>query len=817
MSTDTAPIAPGDPATQPVTCTHCGLPVPRGLVEPDTAEQFCCNGCRTVYEMIHACGLDGYYTLRDDATGDMQQARTTSRSYKEFDEPDFAEQHITTSPAGLKTIELYLEGVHCTACVWLVERLPMIEPGVVECRLNYRQHTARITWDDTATPMSKVARRLDRLGYPPHPLHDATDTELHRMENRKQLIRIAVAGACAGNAMLAAIALYAGDAQGMAESYRSLLRWTSMLIGIVALLGPGRVFFRGAIAALRTRVPHMDMPIALGLGVGGIAGAWHTVTASGEVYFDSLAALVFLLLLGRYIQYRQQRRADERLSALYALTPRTALRVQGDELVETAIESLRPGEIVEVPAGGSVPVDGVVCRGNSEVDRALLTGESIPVAVTEGDAVNAGSVNLASPIRVRVDAAGQATRLARLIELVSHAAGDKPRIVQFADRISGWFVVVVSLAAAVTFAVWWSHNPAEAVDHAVALLIVACPCALGLATPLAVAVAIGRAARNKVLIKSGHVLEQLAGRGTIVLDKTGTLTEGRMTLASWWGDESIRPAVAALEKQCQHPVADALAGDGKVDETIDAQIVQRSSNGIEGSAGDRSYAIGSVSFIESLGITIPPAATEQIQRNLTDRLTPVVVAVDGGVSAVAGVGDALREETRRAIDALQEMGWRLHIASGDHPEIVSHIAGQLGLDPADARGGMSPEDKLDRVRELGEAGPVVMVGDGVNDAAAMAASSVGLAVHGGAEAALAAADAYFASPGLGGVTRLFIAAKRTLRTIRLALGVSLAYNAVAVALAAAGIIGPLIAAVIMPLSSLTVVLIAMSANTFDEA
>lgn len=801
-----------------VSCAHCGLPVPAGLIEPGEDRQFCCAACRTVYQAIHQCGLESFYSVRDDADWQQQRAQHTDRAYTEFDDDSFIDQHTTARPDGLKSIELYLEGVHCSACVWLVEKLPAVASGVIESRLNLRRRVAAIVYDPARIELSDLARRLDRLGYPPHPLHDADAAAIERVENRRHLVRIAVAGACAGNAMLAAIALYAGDASGMADEYRHLLRGVSALIGLVALAWPGLVFFRGAWSAIRTRTPHMDLPIALGLAVGGSAGLINTLRGAGEVYFDSLATLVLLLLVGRYMQYRQQRRADERLASLFALTPRRARRVQGDDAVDVPVEALRVGELVAVHAGESIPVDGVVCDGHGVVDTSLMTGESAPVAVEPGDGVSAGSVSASARLTVRVEASGDATRLARIARLVADATRDKPRVVQFADRVSGWFVTIAVLAATATFFGWLHVGFTRAADHAAALLIVACPCALGLATPLTLAVSIGRAARRGVLIKSGHVLERLARPGVIVLDKTGTLTHGAMTVTDWWGDRAALPLAAAVEAESTHPVGRAIvaAWEG---EPPAATNVTHDRSGVVGVVGDRRIVVGSRRHVESQGVEIDEQARQAITRALAEARTPTVIAADGCVAAVASVGDALRDEAPAAVRALRRIGWRPIIASGDHGDVVAATAQQVGIPGDDAIGHMTPDDKLALVKRLRDEQPgraVVMVGDGVNDSAALAAASVGLAVHGGAEAALAAADAYFASGGPRRVVDLIAAAHRTLGTIRLTLGVSLAYNVVAVALASAGVIGPLIAALLMPLSSFTVVALAVSARTFDE-
>ena len=485
------------------TCHHCGLPVPVGLLRKNAKHQFCCNGCKTVYSIIHETGMGYFYKIRSQDHGKKIQAKTTGKGYSDYDNPIFQRKHCREVNDVLRNSEFYLEGIHCSACVWLLEKLPAVIPGLVESRLNYGKRLLQITWDSRRARLSQIAGMLDRFGYPPHPVQDNIKETVQRGEDRQQLIRIAVAGAAAGNTMLIAIALYAGMFTGIEAQYSTLFRWISMLIGWVALTWPGGVFFRGAWAALKTGTPHMDLPIAFGLGAGGIAGSVNTLLGRGDIYFDSLTVLVFLLLLGRWIQREQQRRAQSAVELLFSLTPTSCRLVRDDQIQEVPISALQADDLVEVLAGDSFPADGVVEEGQSTLDESLLTGESCPRRVSLSDLVYTGAVNLSSSIRIRVKTTGEQTRVGKLMQIVEDCIQSKAPFVQFVDRIAGVFVLVVIVCAVLTFGVWWSKDSSQAVENAVALLIVACPCALGLATPLALAVAIGRAARRKILIKGG--------------------------------------------------------------------------------------------------------------------------------------------------------------------------------------------------------------------------------------------------------------------------------------------------------------------------
>lgn len=818
MSTLTAgEVTPALTARDGCACTHCGLPVPAGLVEADAPQQFCCAGCRTVWGVLRAGGLEGYYRVREAVAAPPERARPTGARYDELDDPAFTAasvRAIDVGGGGCVETDLLLEGVHCAACVWLVERLGRVVPGVIEARVNIRTRVARVRYDPARASLSRIARALDSLGYPVHPARGQAARDARTREDRRHLIRVAVAGALAGNIMLLAVALYGGEIAGIDPMWNGVFRWVSMALGVLSLAWPGRVFFRGGLAALRTRTAHLDLPIAIALLAGGVWGVVNTVRGSGEIYFDSLAVLTFLLLVGRWVQHRQQRAAADEVGLMLTLTPTSATLVDADGGTRRVpIESVEIGSIVQIGPGEVVPADGVVQSGVSSVDASLLTGESVPVTARPGDAVAAGSVNVSSVLRVRVGAVGESTRVGRLMRLVAEASDRKAPIVQLTDRIAGRFVLVVLTLAAGTAVYWTVRSGAHAgLEHATALLIVTCPCALGLATPMAMSVAMGRAARMRVLVKSAAALEALARPGEMVLDKTGTLTEGRMGVSRFVADARLRAVAAALEANSSHPIARAIvasadaAGVGGCDS---AEHV--TGRGVIGVVDARRCVIGEPGFVESQSGQAADAGV--IEEVLGAGLTPVVVWADGIGTGVFGVGDRLRADARSSVDALRGMGWEVRIASGDEPRIVRKIADEIGIE--NAAGRVSPEEKAALITRLcGESlerngGSVVMVGDGVNDAAALAAATVGVAVHAGAEASLEAADIYIARPGVGPLVDLIELARHTRRTIRMCLGLSLSYNALVATLAASGLMSALVAAVVMPLSSLVVVSVAV--------
>ena len=790
-------------------CAHCGLPVPDSRRSGDEDGRFCCAGCETAYAIIHEHGLDDYYAFAE-RRGD--RVRASGRGFEEFDHATFTSLYVRDRGDGLAEVELYLENVHCASCVWLVERVSLVIPGVTSAELDVARARARIVWDRTKTPLSEVARFLDSLGYVPHPFRGARAERERRAEDRAALVRIGVAGAISGNVMMIALAIYAGWFGGIDHAFERYFRWWSFALTTPSILWPGRVFFKSAWGALRNRALHMDVPIALALGIGWLHGAINTIRDSGPIYFDGVATLIFLLLVGRFLQQRAQRAAVDAAELLSSLAPATARVADGDAVREVPAEAVLPGWVLDVRAGDTIAADGVVVSGISAVDLSLLTGESVPKHVEPGAVVYAGTVNASAPLRVRVTETAESSRLGQLLHEVEESARRRSPVVRLADRLAGKFIAVVLVLAAVTVGIWIVRDPSKAMDNAIAMLVVTCPCALALATPLAVTGAIGRAARRGILVRGGDALETLAGAGTLMLDKTGTVTEGRLEIVRWDGYDDVKPLVLALERHSRHPVAAAFGRAWPVAAHLEPSDVRETiGGGIAGTVSARRVAVGNEAFIRAQlaqGASVPPRAPDPRSR--------VLVAVDGHVAGVAVVGDPVRPEAPRAIDALRRAGWKVEVLSGDDDDVVKHAAKALGISGTDARGGVTPEGKRAHVLAALERGPVVMVGDGVNDAAAMAAATVGIGVHGGAEACLATADVFLSKAGLDPLVELTSGARRTMGLVRLGIGASIAYNVVGAALAFTGVINPLIAAIMMPVSSLTVVLIAWQGRTFSR-
>ena len=817
-----------DPETP---CTHCGLPIGTHPIRgKEDGVAFCCTGCSVVYAALDAAGFDRtYYKLRDLAPTRRAErpAEADPLQLGELDTDAFLDAHTKPAGEGLRSVDLFLDGVHCAACVWLVERLPFEMDGVTAARLDLPRARLSLTFDPTTVRLSDVGRWLSRFGYAARPMrgeHTAQRTDAER----RLLVRLGVTWALAGNVMLLAFALYSG-LDGEASALASAARWVSLALAVPAVAYGGAPFFRRAWAslglAIRARDPrrlHIDTPIALGILVGTVHSAWATVTGQGEVWFDSITVLIAALLTARWLQLRSRRLAGDATERLLSLIPSMVRRVRADAVEVVRLDEIRPGEVVEVPAGEVVPVDGIVEQGASRLNNAVLTGESRPEPVAEGDAVEAGATNLSSPIRVRVEAAGDATRVGRLLAWVREQEGGEARVVLLADRLSGYFALAVLTLAALTAVLWAWLDPGAMPQHVVALLVITCPCALGMATPLAMAVAAGRAARAGIFIKSDEATQRLTDVDTIVLDKTGTLTKGRMGLVDFVGDEVALDYAAALEAHSNHPIATAIVQArgcpvGPEDDGFTVDNFQATAGqGVCGVVGDRYVTAGRFDCVTERSAAADVQFADAVADFAARGHTPVAVAVDGIVVAVLAVGDAVRDEAAETVARWQRRGYRVLLCSGDHPAVAAAVAAEVGIAPGDAHGGVSPEGKRAFVEALqAEGRTVLMVGDGVNDAAALRAADVGVAVGGGSTASLVAADVFMTRPGLAPLDEALGGSARVLGVVRRNLGLSLVYNLGGAGLAIAGLVTPLVAAVAMPISSLVVVASSILQRSFS--
>jgi len=708
---------------------------------------------------------------------------------------------------------LFLEGLRCTGCVHRVERALREAPGVTDAAVNYTSHRARLRYDPVRTSPAALVACVESLGYRATPFDPDSLSRGPEREARRALARVLVAAFFAGNVMLISAALYIGAYQDLDDATRRGLRWLALALSLPAVSWCASPFWRGAWRGLCRREITMDVPIVLGIAIAFAVGVAGTLAEAEHLYMDSAAMIVFLILLGRTLESRSRARASGAVERLTALAPETALRRGADGLETVPTSALRPGDRVVVAPGQRIPVDGYIVVGATEVDEALLSGESQPVLRERGAQVTGGATNVLSEIEIEVTAAADAGTLARLASLLEQAQLARPAIQQLADRVAAVFapsVLAIALLTALAW-LWAGAGVFETALAAAAVLIVACPCALGLATPAAVTAAIGRAATFGVLIKRGDALERLARVDTVLLDKTGTVTQGRFCVervrcAAGVERAALLAAAAAAEGASTHPVAQALR------EAADAAGIAvpecsprhaRPGRGVEAGRSAARRLVGSRAWLREHAIPIDASLEEAGAKLAAQGLTLAWVAEGARALGVVGLADPPRKDAKQAVVRLRSLSQRVELLSGDHAPAVALAAARAGVDAS--RAAVGPAQKLAHVEALRAAGAsILMVGDGINDAAALAAADVGVAMARGADVALHAADLVVQSPRLGAVADAVELARATLRRIRQNLALALAYNAVAIPLAIAGVLPPLHAAVAMSLSSLVV-------------
>jgi Cu2+-exporting ATPase len=728
-----------------------------------------------------------------------------------YDQPEVQRSFVTNEPrdaAEIKQASLILEGIVCAACVWLNERHVNALPGVIEFRVNYATHRAHVKWDNTLIHLSEILGAIAAIGYIAHPFDPGRQEQLYKKEKSQALRRLAVAGLGAMQVMMLAVALYAGDYQGMESRMQTFFRWVSLLIASPVVLYSARPFFISALRDLKRMQLGMDVPVALAIGGAYLASVWATLSRSGEVYFDSVTMFTFFLLAGRYLEMGARHRAGQAAEELVKLLPAMATRLTetGEEVV--AVVELAPGDRVRVKPGDSIPADGRVIEGSSSVDESLLTGESLPLTRSIHDEVVGGTVNVESPLIIEVEKVGEDTVLAAIQRLLHRAQTEKPRLAGLADRVAGIFVGVILLLALLVGWWWWQHQPDEAFWIVLSMLVVTCPCALSLATPAALTAATGSLTRLGVLTTRGHALETLARASHIILDKTGTLTTGRLhleqiTLQGSLDESACLRIAAALEQASEHPVARALSHE-VTDAPLAREVEAIPGQGLQGLVDGVRYRIGQPEYVcELLG--------QSLDNIVEGTQTEVWLASEQGLLAVFSLSDSLRPGAAEAVADLRQLGLTPLLFSGDSEAAVAKVAQQLGMQDFCAR--MRPEDKLHAMHALQAKGALVaMVGDGVNDAPVLAGAQVSLAMGSGTQLAQASADMVLLSEHLPHLPRAVEMARATLRIIRQNLGWAVVYNIVALPLAAMGYVAPWMAAIGMSASSLIVVLNALRLN-----
>ncbi|MFZ3019117.1 MAG: heavy metal translocating P-type ATPase [Gallionella sp.] len=796
-------------------CYHCGLPIAPDAgyhsVLEGAERRFCCFACQSVCEAIHEAGLQGYYQRTPDGvlSGPPPEPPKDVEIY-DFDE---VQCEFTTCSGDIRDIHLLVEGIHCAACVWLIERGLKRIPGVQSANVNLSAKRLHLRWDNRQAKLSDLIHALSRIGYSAVPYDPESAEGSIKKTNRAMLYRLFFAGFAMMNMMWISIALYSGANE---DEFRQFFHWMGLALATPTLLYAGYPFYRGALGGLRAGHLTMDMPIAIGLSVTYLYSLYVTVVGSttGEVYFDTVTNLIFVILIGRYLEGMFRHQAVSATKRLMELQPRVAIVMHAGQEQMTPIRGVKPGDQVLIKPGHKVPVDGVVLEGHSAVDESMLSGESVPVSKSVGAQVSAGTVNTTGALLVEVRTLLQDTTLSKIIRLVEEAQSSKAPIQRLADTIVPWFVLVTLICAVLTFFLWHGQDVEIALMAATSVLIITCPCALGMATPMSIAVASGLGAKHGILVKNGLVLETLSKVTHFVFDKTGTLTEGKMSIAQVHAAEGIdmqqvlRDA-AAVERYSEHSVAKAIVAEADAQELSYRDIAVSGFHataglGVAANVVGQAVLLGSAEWLTRNAVALDEGLQGQAHELEAQAMSCVHVAQNGKHVAILALADKLRDDALQLVNELRAEGIAMTLLSGDRRTVAEAVARQLGGMEVIAE--VLPQDKDRVIQQLQQSGAVVaMVGDGINDAPALIRADVGIALGSGTDVSVESADIVLMHNELEKVRQATQLSRRTLLTIKQNIGLSFVYNAIMVPLAMMAMVSPLVAAITMPISSLVVI------------
>lgn len=792
-------------------CFHCGLPIPQGShygVEIEgQSQRFCCSGCQAVAQAIVANQLTDFYKFRTDISSRPEDLIPEQlRDLQVYDSVDLQRSFVRETTGSVREASLILEGIVCAACVWLNEHHVKQLSGVLDFRINYSTHRASLRWDSSQLKLSTVLQAITEIGYQAHPFDPGRLEALQKKEKSAALRRIAIAGLGMMQVMMIAAAMYIGAVSDMDLPMRNFLRWISLVMTLPVVFYSARVFFQSAWRDLKRGRFGMDVPVSIGIGIAFTASVWATITGGGEVYFDSVTMFTFFLLSGRYLEMNARHKAGQVAEALVRLMPATAtLLIEGQQELVPVSQLVR-GDQVLIKPGEVVPADGLVLAGASSTNEALLTGESLPCRKQVGDKLVGGTVNIASPLTMQVSHVGDHTVLAAIIRLLERAQAEKPELARLAEKVSSRFVPLILLTASLVFLYWYQSAPDQAFWIALSVLVITCPCAFSLATPTALTAATGLLTSKGILTTRGHALETLARVDELILDKTGTLTYGQLAVVAFktlgsLTEQASRQLAVGLEQASEHPVAKAIASLSHEPYTLTA-LSSESGRGVQGYWQGDCYRLGTAQFVAELTQTALPAELGSETEMLYSQ---VYLGSTAGWLAQISLADQLRIGAKEAIQELEGLGIKISLLSGDQPAVVEQLAAQLGI--ARAFGGQLPNDKLAYVNALQAQGKVVaMVGDGVNDAPVLAGAAVSIAMGSGSQLAQASADMVLLSENLQQLPFAITSSQRMLVIIKQNFAWTIAYNLLAIPLAATGLVAPWMAAIGMSASSLIVVL-----------
>ena len=786
-------------------CFHCGEIVPNGIslttTIESTAQPMCCIGCQAVSQTIVDNKLTDYYRFRSAPAqkSDVLIPEQLQRNKILDDEnlqSEFAYYH-----EGFKETILTIEGISCSACAWLIEMQVSKLEGINKINVNATTQRATVQWQEEQVKLSEILSLIEKIGYHALPFKASTAEEINKKQAKSFIKRLGISGILMMQVMMIAFGLYFGAFSDMAEHNLVYLRWASFFLTVPIVTYGAFPFYKSAFFALKAKQLSMDVPVSIAIGLAFLASGWATLTQQGEVYFESVSMFTFLLLIGKFLEFRARTRAADVSANLLKLMPMTATKLTNNKESFIAATNLIADDIILIKPGETIPADSEIIAGSSQINEAMLSGEQLPLHKGEQDIIYAGTINGDGNLTAKVKHDNQKSFLSQLIRLSETSQTHKPKLAKLSDKIAQYFVALILLTASCTAFYWAQHQPAEAFWITLSVLVVTCPCALSLATPTALTCATTRLNREGIMVKSGHVLETMPEIDAMAFDKTGTLTTGEFTIANIItygnyavdenqnGQAEVLAIAAALEAHSAHPLAKAFS-QFRDFALIAKQVVVAPGAGISGEVNNKHYRIGKNSWLLK--------DNHQQAHN-----AQCVLMENDTLIAEFYLHDELRDDAKNLVDFLHSESITTMMLSGDHAPGCNTLQSKLQLNSVQAN--LSAQDKVNAIKHQQISHNVAMIGDGVNDTPVLGAAHLSIAMGSGTDIAKNGADVILLNNKLKCVQTLRQVSERTSTIVKQNYLWAFGYNAIVLPLAVMGYIAPYMAVIGMSASSILVV------------
>ena len=784
-------------------CDHCHLEFDEKVLLRDESfgdgvKYFCCKGCQGVYHLLKSEGLDDFY----EKIGDVQldPASEDLGDVQKFDLDGFNEKYIKTKD-GFSEIYLIIEGIHCSACVWLNEKVLHQKDGIVEASINQTNNKAKVVWDTETIKLSEIILTIRSIGYNAYPYDPSMQEVQANATRREYYSKLLVGIFTTMNIMWIAVAQYAGYFSGMKVDIKNVLNFAEFVLATPTLFYTGSIYFKGAYYGIKNRYINMDILVATGASLAYIYSIYAMFSHKGEVYFDSVTMIITFVFTGKYLEVLSKKNAVDRLDGFNSSTPTEVLVIKDNEKLLLGVQEVKVGDIIEIKAGEKIVIDGIIDSGEGSFDTSSLTGEATPLFLKQGDKVLSGYICLDSVIRYTALSDVRSSVLSKITSLLEDSMNKKPKIERVANVVSGYFSTAILLLALGTFAFWYFGGSSfeRALIVSISVIVIACPCALGLATPVSTLVGLGLGAKKGILFKEASFLETMAKCDVLMLDKTGTITEGKPKIVqNIYLKEFDKSLLYSLVKSSTHPISKAIVefyeeNDVEILDLKEIKTVE--AKGIVARYKESVLCGGNQNLLRDRGIVSQDYFAEYSQ---------FYFALDGEVVAVFALEDTPRLGAKQSIEAIKKMGIEVAMLTGDNEKAAKKIADMVGISKVYAS--LLPHEKADIVDSVRVEGKrVVMVGDGINDALALSKSEIAITLGSGTDVALNVSDVVLMNDSFDSLYHAFLISKKTYRVIKENLILSFIYNSITIPLAMAGYVIPLFAALSMSLSSLLVI------------